>query len=416
MAAPLTNFTAGGQDLSDIYVDQTTVTTDGDFLFPETSFSDEGITAAFGRSIWSFGINTHGQLGQQDTVPRSSPIRIGLLSDWKQVSGNGALAQFGEPGYGSPAWNHFGVIKTNGALWVWGSNNAGRLGLNDSLVGRSSPIQVGTTTDWKNIQTAAYSCLAIKKNNTLWAWGRNARGQLGDNSTLNRSSPVQVGTSGVWKTTTGWEASAAITLSGTLWTWGRNQRGQLGANTTVNRSSPAQVGTGSDWKDIVINGDHIVALKTDNTLWTWGLNFSGRLGLNDTLNRSSPVQVGTLRDWYKLGSIAIGGPIIIKSNGSLWVWGSNATGSSGALGLNDSIARSSPVQLGTLNDWKDVAGGYGHCLAIKTDGSLWGWGIGTNGRLGLSNTINRSSPVRIGSLSNWKSISAAWSSSLARKA
>lgn len=251
MAAPLTNFQAGGEDLSDIYVDQTTVTTSGDFLFPESSFSDEGISAVFGRAIWSFGGNNDGQLGQQDRINRSSPVLIGLLSNWKQITSNGALAQFGEPGYGAAAWNHFAAVKSDGTMWVWGSNNAGRLGLNDALISRSSPVQIGSLTNWKQVAANAYSCMAINNSGSMWAWGRNARGQLGDNSTVNRSSPVQIGTL-------------------------------------------------TDWKNIAGGFRHCLAIKTDGSLWGWGSGADGRLGLNATIHRSSPIQIGTLTNWRSI--------------------------------------------------------------------------------------------------------------------
>jgi len=131
-------------------------------------------------------------------------------------------------------------------------------------------------------------------------------------------------------------------------------------------------------------------------LYSWGGNAQGQLGLNDTINRSSPVQVGALTTWATVsaGSAAVA----VKTDGTLWSWGQNAAGQ---LGLNDTVLRSSPVQVGALTAWFQVDNGGAHTVAIKTDGTLWSWGQNASGQLGLNDIVSRSSPVQVGALTTW---------------
>jgi alpha-tubulin suppressor-like RCC1 family protein len=315
------------------------------------------------------------------------------------------------------------------SLWVWGSGTAGSLGLNNTI-SRSSPVQLGSLTNW--IHGAATGG-ATKTDGTLWTWGDNTRGRLGLGDTLSRSSPVQVGTNTNWaKFTVSSSTSFAITDSSSLWTWGEGVLGVQGRNTNVIGSyntTPNQVGTVSNWKDVTCVSSYsrvvfpggppprtiinrrgfAIGLRTDGTLWSWGAPFRflsdsndgfstftqcGYTGLNDTIARSSPTQIGTDTDWKEIGII-----IALKKSGSIWSWG---PGTSGILGLNTTFNRSSPTQIGTDTDWKEIDRNGN--AAIKNNGSLWMWGGSGNGFLGLNDTIYRSSPTQIGSLLNWRSI------------
>ena len=234
----------------------------------------------------------------------------------------------------------------------------------------------------------------IKTDGTLWAWGNNASlafAPLGLNSIVLQSSPVQVGALTDWSNSYNRIASytmvsgnkeasvSAIKTTGTLWSWGRNQQGQLGLGDTLARSSPTQVGALTTWNSTVTGA----AVKTDGTLWTWGYNVQGQLGLGNTLNYWSPVQVGALTNWSTtLVGNANGAYWAIKTDGTLWTWGLNGT--PGGLGLGDTLNRSSPTQVGALTTWAALAAntsmtlngtnGIGVVLASKTDGTLWAWG------------------------------------------
>ena len=389
-------------------------------------------------TLWAWGRNDSGQLGIRTNTNRSSPVQVGTLSNWSQVSIgiSGAVAS----------------VKSNNTLWTWGYDSAGILASNVSISAfRSSPVQVGTLSNWSQVSVSQHSMAAIKTDGTLWSWGNNQYGQLGLADVTTRSSPVQVGTLSNWKyvlaryyktfalktdgTLWSWGigqnsdsgrhrnihilnpvetsksfteissygpgGSIAISTDGTLWAWGRNGSGQLGLSDIVTRSSPVQVGTLSNWSQISAGFDHTIAIKTDGTLWAWGSNTSGKLGLGDTVNRSSPVQVGTLSNWSQI-SAAVSHVMAIKTDGTLWSWGENDFGK---LGLGDTVNRSSPVQVGTLSNWSSSSLGDKITIAIKTDGSLWSWGRNnTYGQLGLGDMVTRSSPVQVGTLRNWSKI------------
>ena len=338
--------------------------------------------------LWSWGANDWGQLGQNNTTYRSSPVQVGLLTNWIQIAaGKNASVS----------------VKSDGTLWSWGFNQFGQLGQN-STTNRSSPVQVGALSAWREVAYANYFAFAITTSGTLWAWGANG-GELGLNDVVYRSSPVQVGALSNWlQISSGKQFSVAVKTDGTLWTWGRNNYGQLGQNiaTGTNRSSPVQVGSLTNWSQVAAGSYHALAIKTDGTLWTWGNNGNGQLGLGDGYgaNRSSPVQVGTLTNWATVAGGTVHS-IATKTDGTLWTWGQNG---SGRLGQNNTIYRSSPVQVGALTNWSSVSAGSEFSSAVKTDGTLWTWGRNNNGQLGQNDTINRSSPVQVGALTTWSKI------------
>jgi alpha-tubulin suppressor-like RCC1 family protein len=315
----------------------------------------------------------------------------------------------------SAGFNHTIATKTDGTLWSWGNNNCGQLGLGN-LISRSSPVQVGSRTNWKSVSAGCtlfcIHTLATKTDGTLWSWGVGSDGRLGLGTVINHSSPVQVGSLTNWSSVSaGFNHTIATKTDGTLWSWGLSGfSGTLGLGNLISRSSPVQVGSLTNWSSVSAGNNHSLATKTDGTLWSWGTGATGRLGLGTVINHSSPVQVGSLTNWSSVSGA--NHSLAIKTDGTLWSWG---TGATGRLGLGTVINHSSPVQVGSLTNWSSVSGA-NHSLAIKTDGTLWSWGTGATGRLGLGTVINHSSPVQVGSLTNWSSVSAGEVHSLARKA
>jgi alpha-tubulin suppressor-like RCC1 family protein len=291
-------------------------------------------------------------------------------------------------------------------LFSWGDRNDGQLGQNTFISG-SSPVQVGSV-NWKFADGGNQSNIAITTDNRMFTWGGNSSGELGQNGGGNRSSPVQVGALTTWdKAAIGSAFCAAIKTDGTLWMWGANSVGQLGQNNTTYKSSPVQVGALTNWREVACAGNSTFGIDTDGKLYSWGWNVAefagGVLGLNDAINRSSPVQVGALTNWSKVFSAQNSSNCFaIKTDGTLWAWGLNGAG---ILGQNNTVARSSPVQVGALTNWSKAAdSGEGFVQAIKTDGTLWSWGLNEFGQLGQNNTTYRSSPVQVGSGTNWSDV------------
>jgi alpha-tubulin suppressor-like RCC1 family protein len=299
---------------------------------------------------------------------------------------------------------------------MWGATNDGRLGINVIGVGnRSNPVTTfAGGNDWKSVACSNGSTFAIKTDGSLWVWGFNNNGQLGTNDLTARGTPVTTFAGGNnWKQSFSCAATtiAAIKTDGTLWVWGGNSVAQLGTNDKNNRSTPVTTfAGGTNWKQVALGNQHTAAIKTDGTLWTWGRNNEsgqgGNLGTNDTTERVTPVPTfagGTNWKQVSCGSLFTAA---VKTDGTLWTWGS---GTDGKLGINAaSTNRTTPVTtFAGGNNWKQVSCIDFHISAIKTDGSLWVWGANGSGQLGTNDAITRSTPVTtFAGGNNWKQVSA----------
>jgi alpha-tubulin suppressor-like RCC1 family protein len=349
---------------------------------------------------YAWGAGSVGRLGNNCTSNRSSPVSVvGGFTDWCQISGGGAFSL---------------AIRTNGTAWGWGAGNAGQLGDN-TVTSKLSPVLVeGGFTDWCQVSGGTGHTLGLRTNGTAWAWGCNSTGRLGDNTIVAKSSPVLVVGILNWSSVSaGGDFSLALRADNTAWAWGYNSCGRLGTNNTTDRSSPISVVGGfCDWCQISAGSAHSLAIRQNGTLWAWGFNNAGRLGDNTVAAKSSPVSVvGDFTDWCQ---VSAGGTfsLAVRTNGTAWGWGRN---SFGELGDNNSICTSSPVSVvGGFTDWCQVSAGTSHSLGFRTNSTLWAWGEGASGRLGDNSVVNKSSPVSvIGGFCDWWDISAGADHSLA---
>jgi alpha-tubulin suppressor-like RCC1 family protein len=349
-----------------------------DSIGPELPILDD-ITV--GGTLWHYtNRDSNGETFWQQTANSAS---------WKYIAGD-------------PGSNFSFAIRTDGTLWGWGYNPQWYTG---AIAGTwvSSPTQIGSNTNWKAISALSYAATAIKTDGTIWSWGLNNSGQLGLNDTINRSSPTQIGNSNDWFAI---DYTLALKNNGTLWSWGQNGNGEVGDITTITKSSPVQIGANTNWKSISNASSIKMAIKSDGTLWIWGegsrLNPNELFPLGKTY--SSPVQIGANTNWR---SVHAGGSVTaFKTDGTLWAWGSNVVGQ---IGDNTSINRSSPVQVFSQGDgqipWRyvEIGGnnffsGNTHTIGVKSDGTLWVWGTWN---YNPSNTADgqwipyRSSPVQL---------------------
>jgi len=340
-------------------------------------------------SIFSWGSGDYGQLGASIVPSRSSPVQVPGV--WKTLGGR----RFGGT-----------AIKEDGTLWGWGMNSNGELGLNTTQEAVYAASQSGTDTDWSvTPKCSGKFQYFIKGDGSLYATGYNQNGRLGLSDDTYRSSPTQL--PGTWKTVGAGQAGAhAIKTDGTLWGWGLGYNGRGGYGNTDTISSPRQL-PGTSWAFVIESELFSMATKTDGTLWMWGKNSYGQLGQNSKTEYSSPRQIPgdtwSYDDQNKIATQEEQLAAAIKTDGTLWMWGYNHTG---ALGQNSPMpagSRSSPVQVpGTT--WKSVAlgGTDPTVIAVKTDGTIWAWGLANEGRLGVNNSSPpQSSPVQIGTDTKW---------------
>lgn len=356
--------------------------------------------------LWAWGFNTDGRLGLNDTISRSTPVQtVSGGTNWKSIAVQGFSAG----------------IKTDGTLWTWGAAVNGQLGNND-VTNTSSPVQtVSDGTNWKAISIGCCHSAAIKTDGTLWLWGRDIFGQLGDDTNIDKSSPVQTISAGTnWKqVSVAREHSASIKMDGTLWLWGADSAGRLGNECNIltgpdsGISSPIQtVSGGTNWKIVSSALGTTAGIKTDGTLWIWGGNTYGDVGDNTIINRSSPVQtISNVTTWRQI-SLGATNAVGIKTDGTLWMTG---CGIAGRLGNNCILHQSSPVQtISGGTNWRQAVVSSTHTAAIKTDGTLWTWGASINGQLGTPLRVNRSSPVQTASGgTNWRCAQASAGTTLA---
>jgi hypothetical protein len=357
-----------------------------------------------GLFVW--GGNASGQLGDNTVASKSSPVQTiasGIYT-WRQVACNKRTAVF-----------HTAALKVDNTLWVWGDNATGQLGDN-SVAKRSSPVQtVAAGTNWRQVACGGNHMAGVKSDGTLWLWGGNTSGQLGDNTATSRSSPVQTISAGTaWLSVScGYAHTAALKSDGTMWAWGLNTAGQLGDNSATSRSSPVQTVTASTtWTVVGCGYRHTAGVKSYCTLWLWGSNTIGQLGDNTITSRSSPVQTVAGGSTYQ--TVACGDAIsaAIKTDGTLWLWGANTNG---MLGDNTLTSRSSPIQTVAYGtNWKYITASGLTTASIKSDGTLWLWGHNASGQIGDNSVTKRSSPVQTTSGgSTWKQVACGYNHTVA---
>ncbi len=297
--------------------------------------------------------------------------------------------------------SHTIELKSDGTVWVWGSNKYGQLG-DGTTIDSPAPIQVSGLTEviaiagggfnsYSPLSEESAHTIALKSDGTVWTWGDNSTGQLGDGTTTDSTTPIQVNAlTNVIAISAGSVHSVALKNDGTVWTWGNNKRGQLGVTTTeecefelFNRTcstTPVQVPDFTDVIAIAGGGFHTVALKSDGTVWS-----------TTSVWNTTPVELIKLTDVI---AIAAGGDhtLALKTDGTVWAWGGNSVGQLGdGTTADDTTANSLPVQVSGLADVIAIAAGgnnshVGHSLALKNDGTVWAWGANGNGQLGGTTT------------------------------
>jgi len=279
---------------------------------------------------------------------------------------------------------HSIALRSNGTVWAWGHNDWGRLGNGTNIISSDVPVPVSNLTGVTAVAASYGHSLALKSDGTVWAWGRNFEGQLGNGTSTNSNVPVQVSNlTGVIAVAAGGGHSLALKSDGAVWAWGQNDSGQLGNGTSTNSNVPVQVSNLTGVIAVAAGGGHSLALKSDGTVWAWGQNVF------------VPVQVSNLTGVVGIAD-GWGHSLALKSDGTVWAWGQN---DSGELGNGTFVSSNVPVQVSNLTSVVGIATGGYHSLARKSDGTVWAWGRNTYGELGNgTNIINSNVPVQVSGL------------------
>jgi alpha-tubulin suppressor-like RCC1 family protein len=363
-------------------------------------------------TVWTWGANFYGKLGIGDTNPVLMDVPV-------EVHGPGNVSYLNSVQAIMGCEFHNVALKYDGTVWSWGQNAYGQLGdgtINDAW----TPIQTGLTampplTNVTKLGGRPYFTLAVKSDGTIWAWGMNRYGQMG-NGTVNPlpgpqvTVPVLVSNSlpggainSPRQVTCGYQFGAALTTNGTVWTWGSGSHGELGQGAATTTSYyPAQIPGLTNITAISAGWFHILALQSNGMVWDWGNNASGELGDGTAVNRSSPVQVLNVSNIVSVS----GGDShssALATDGTVWKWGLNDVGELGN-GTTNVVANPFPAQIATNifgSGFSNVvllsARDY-HNIALKADGSVWMWGANDQGQCGNGTTNATWSPTPVSGL------------------
>lgn len=401
-------------------------------------------------TVWTWGFNESGQLGDGSFISRSTPSMVEGITNVNKISVSYAQTL---------------ALKNNGEVWAWGNNYYGELGDGTGVEKRWVPVRTAHLEGIVDIEAGELYSLAVKRNGSIWAWGNNMYGQLGNGTatsqitrtlvngipypvdTLPPSEPKQLKTTGKtsntvvlsWTETTdnhavkeyliyqgsslvhtlgvdgkSIDASTGYTVTGleagTSYTFTVKARDYAG-NTSIS-SNAVTVTTDVSLPMAVSGGmNHTLALKSDGSVWAWGSNTYGQLGTGNYSSSNVAKQAANLSS---ITAISAGNAfsLALKSDGTVWAWGQNTVGQLGNSSLGSQIV---PKKIEGLDSVTAISAGSSHALALKSDGTVWAWGSNFNGELGNGTSNNAYAPTKIASLTGVKAISAGMMYSIALK-
>jgi alpha-tubulin suppressor-like RCC1 family protein len=343
-----------------------------------TALSDV-VTVSAGRShafavkrdgtVWAWGQNQVGQVGNgtSSATPVSTPAPLAALTDIVHVQGGNG---------------HSLALRSDGTILAWGNNGSGEIG-NGTSDRVPVPVPVFNLTDVTALGTSWFHTLALRGDGTVYAWGENSKGALGNGSASATVYPIPAAVTGLTGATAvaaGLDHSLAV-VGGTVRGWGSNSSGQLGTGTSSPTpvTGPVQALVLTDVTAVAAGGSHSLALKSDKTVWAWGSNSGGQLGIGG-LGTSTPTPVPGLTN---VMAIAAGNNLsmALRDDGTVWAWGANTFGEIGIGAASNTVG--SPTQVLNLTNITAISGGWEFALALRSDGTVWGWGSNGKGQAGV---------------------------------
>ncbi len=319
-----------------------------------SNFNNRYLAIASDGTLWAWGDNSSGALGVGDTSHRYQVTQVGSASNWRSLSA-GVMGTF--------------AINSAGELYAWGENSQGYLGLGGPYEDKYQPTRLGTANNWQLIASGGTHTLGLQNDGSLWVWGTENYGALGNGTNGQISTPERLGSQTGWTWIAASSDSSYAIQNGALYAWGNNNSGQLGDNSTTNRDSPVRVGNDSDWVKVLCAESSAVGIRSDGSLWMWG---SGYFGNGTTSASLVPIRIGTASNWTSV-SRSSGGGGAISAGGTLWTWGGYESGH------ENTTVILSMTQLGPEKGWQSISMSPTNAAAIDKDGNLWSWGGNTNG-------------------------------------
>jgi RHS repeat-associated protein/uncharacterized repeat protein (TIGR01451 family) len=348
-------------------------------------------------AVKCWGHNQWGQLGDNSTIHRNTPVDVNGLT-----SGVAAISV----GYETTC-----ALTTGGGVKCWGYNGNGGVGNGNFTTPQKIPVNVnGLTNGVTAISTGARHTCAVTTSGSVKCWGENGNGQLGNNSITDSNIPVSVNglTSGISAVSAGEQHTCALTTSGGVKCWGGNGNGQLGDNSLTPRLEPVDVyGLASGIVAISVGNFHSCARTTNDGMKCWGNNAQGQLGDGTNTHRSIPTQVNGLTSGVVLMAPGIDHTCALVTGGRAKCWGQNNT--FGRLGDGTTLPRTTPINVsGLINGGSPIEAGGFHTCGLRINGGVQCWGMNDMGQLGDSSNINKNTPVNVSGLSNAIAISAGY--------
>ncbi|WP_340015437.1 fibronectin type III domain-containing protein [Paenibacillus sp. FSL K6-1318] len=392
-------------------------------------------------TVWSWGMNESGQLGLGDFIDHPTPTQIPDLNNVIKITAG---------------YSHSMALTNNGEVWTWGNNYYGEVGDGTTIQKRPTPVKAAHLKGATDIEAGEMYSYALKKNGSLWAWGFNTYGQLGNGATtaqptrvlvnginypVDKDAPTAPGQLRITGKTSStavmyWDESednhavkeylvySGSTLFNTLPVDGKSLEsiinytatglapGQTYTFTVKAKDYQGNISTSSNSVTVTTEQSftrqmsggqsHSLALKSDGSVWAWGYNQMGQLGVKGAFLAKTPIQIPTLNSITSITS----GPdynLALKSDGTVWAWGSNMNGQ---LANTNSRQQDTPMKIEGLDSVIAIDAGTSHALALKKDGTVWAWGSNYYGDLGLGHNNSQYAPTKIPTLSGVKSISA----------
>jgi alpha-tubulin suppressor-like RCC1 family protein len=310
-----------------------------------------GLEARSDGTAWAWGFNSFGELGDGTTTDRLSPVQVTGLTGVTQVAGG---------------CGHSLALRSDGTVWAWGANNVGQLGRGTVTGAEVTAAPVAGLAGVVKIAAGCVVSLAVRSDGTLWAWGGNNVGELGIGGTASSAVPVQVtGVSRVTAIAAGIDSAVAVVAGGaSVWTWGGNESGQLGDGTLAGHATPVrvtQLGT-THIAGAAVGFRYAAILGTDGSVWAWGADNTGQLG-NAPAASPATRPVNTIRAGSGITQIAAGADhmVALRSDGTVLAWGDNTVGE---LGTGTTTPVTGPVQVTGLTSATQVAAGVVSSFAV----------------------------------------------------